>query len=163
MWIELPWPENLENTCMWHTETLHSCFNLIKSHQQSILWSLPLVIKPATTECRAKTLQLNPQSTLHICVAKSTSHGNCVASVFVCLTKVFARFSGHGKSIHNIISQLKKENVHANMKYSNPNICIFMQFIFGYRDCIWFGTWLKFLVRICIFLLESWSNIFSGL
>ena len=28
---ELPWPENLANTCTWHTETLDSCFNLISS------------------------------------------------------------------------------------------------------------------------------------
>ena len=29
LWIELPWPENLPNTCVRHTETLDSCFNLI--------------------------------------------------------------------------------------------------------------------------------------
>ena len=38
-WIELPQPENLGNTCAWRTETLDSCFDLIKSHQQRIRWS----------------------------------------------------------------------------------------------------------------------------
>ena len=32
LWIELPQPENPANTCMWHTETLDSCFDLIRSH-----------------------------------------------------------------------------------------------------------------------------------
>ena len=58
-WIELPRPENPANTCMWHTETLDSCFDLIRSHQQCILWSPPLEIQAATTECRAKTLPLS--------------------------------------------------------------------------------------------------------
>ena len=35
LWIELPWPENPANTCAWHTETLGSCFDLIRSHQLS--------------------------------------------------------------------------------------------------------------------------------
>ena len=34
LWIELPWPENLANTYTRHTETLDSCFNLIRFHQQ---------------------------------------------------------------------------------------------------------------------------------
>ena len=36
MWIELPWPENPENICTWHTETLDSWFDLIRSYQQCI-------------------------------------------------------------------------------------------------------------------------------
>ena len=35
---------------LWHTETLDSCFNLIRSHQQDTPCSLPLEIEPATTE-----------------------------------------------------------------------------------------------------------------
>ena len=34
-----------------------------------------------------------------------------LSSVSVCRTQVFAGFSGHGNSIHNIISLLKKKNV----------------------------------------------------
>ena len=56
LWIELPWPENMASTYTWHTERLDSCFNLIRSHQQCILWSLPREIKSATTDCRAETL-----------------------------------------------------------------------------------------------------------
>ena len=44
---------------------LVSCFDLIRSHQQCILWSPPLEIEPATTDCRAETLQLSKQSILH--------------------------------------------------------------------------------------------------
>ena len=33
--------------------TLNSCFDLIGSHQQCILWSPPLEIKPTTAECRS--------------------------------------------------------------------------------------------------------------
>ena len=35
-WIELPWPENPANTYARHTETLGSCFDLLRSHQQCI-------------------------------------------------------------------------------------------------------------------------------
>ena len=35
--IELPQPENTENTCTRHTETLDSCFDLFMSHPQRIL------------------------------------------------------------------------------------------------------------------------------
>ena len=45
LWIEIPWPENLVNTYARHMETLDSCFKLIRSHQQCILWSPPLKIK----------------------------------------------------------------------------------------------------------------------
>ena len=99
-WIELPWPENPANTYARHTETLDSCFDLIRSHQQCILWSPPLEIKPATTDFRAETLQLSYQYLSHTSDAKLTRHGNC------------AGFSGHGNSIHNITPQLKKENIH---------------------------------------------------
>ena len=46
--------------------TLYSCFDLIWSHQQCILWSPPLEIEPATTECKAETLSLGHRSMLHI-------------------------------------------------------------------------------------------------
>ena len=116
--IELPWPENPANTCARHIETLDSCFDLIRSHQQCILWSPPLEIEPATTECRAKTLPLSHKSTSHTDDTESTSHGNqCwwdpisskqLSSVSVCRTQVLAGFSGYGNSIHNIIPLLKK-------------------------------------------------------
>ena len=41
---KLPWPENPTNTYTRHTETLSKCFDLIRSHQQCILWSPPLEI-----------------------------------------------------------------------------------------------------------------------
>ena len=59
LWTELPWPENLVNTCVRHTETLDSYFDLIRPHQQCIPLSPPLEIKPVTIECRAKTLPLS--------------------------------------------------------------------------------------------------------
>ena len=80
LWIELPQPKNPANTCVWHMETLDGCFDLIKSHQQCIPWSPPLEIKPATTECRAETLQLSHQSTSYTSDAQPTSHGNCTAN-----------------------------------------------------------------------------------
>ena len=55
LWIELLWPENPTNTSAWYTETLDSCFSLMRSHQQYIPRSQPLEIESATTECRAKT------------------------------------------------------------------------------------------------------------
>ena len=45
--------------CVRHTEPLDCCFDLIRSHQQYILCSLPLETEPATTGCRTKTLPLN--------------------------------------------------------------------------------------------------------
>ena len=72
--------ENSANTYTRHTETLDSYFDLIRSYQQCILWSPPLEIKPVTTDCRAETLQLSQQFTLHTSDAKLTSHGNCVAN-----------------------------------------------------------------------------------
>ena len=65
LWIELPWPENTPNTYARDTETLDSCFDLIRSHQQCILQSPPLEIEPATTDCSAETLQLSHQFTSH--------------------------------------------------------------------------------------------------
>ena len=52
LWIELSWPENSANNCVWHTEPLNSCFDLIRPHylvslvcdlakfRLLILWSL---------------------------------------------------------------------------------------------------------------------------
>ena len=77
LWNELLWPENPVYTCMQLTETLDCCFDLIRSHQQCIPWSLPLEIEPATRECRAETLPMSPQSTLYTSDTKLTSHGNC--------------------------------------------------------------------------------------
>ena len=37
LWIELPWPENPANTYMQHKETLDSCFDLIRSHQHTVI------------------------------------------------------------------------------------------------------------------------------
>ena len=39
LWIELPRTENPVTTCARHTETLDSCFDLFRSHQQCIPWS----------------------------------------------------------------------------------------------------------------------------
>ena len=50
--MELPWPENPPNTYARHTEPLDCCFDLIRSHQQCILWYQPLEIDPVTTEAR---------------------------------------------------------------------------------------------------------------
>ena len=61
LWIELPWMENPANTYTRHTETLESCFDLIRSHQQGIPWFPPQETKPATTDWRAETLQLSHQ------------------------------------------------------------------------------------------------------
>ena len=58
------------NTCAQHTETLESCFDLIRSYQQCIPWSPTLEIEPTTRECRAETLPLSRQFTLHTCDAK---------------------------------------------------------------------------------------------
>ena len=81
LWIELTWVENPANTWAQHSETLDSSFDFIRSHQHIYIpWSHSLEIEPATTECRAKTLPLNHQSTSHISDAKSTSHGNCAAN-----------------------------------------------------------------------------------
>ena len=77
---ELPWPENAANTCTWHTETLDSCFDLIRSHQQYIPWSPPLEIEPTTTECKAETLSLIHQPTSHTSGPKLTSHVNYIAN-----------------------------------------------------------------------------------
>ena len=41
--------------------------------------------------------------------------GKQLSSVSICRVQVFAGFSGHGNSIHNISPLLKKENVHLYM------------------------------------------------
>ena len=63
--IELPWPEKPANTCVRHTETLDSCFDLIRSSQQCVPWSPPLDTKRETTGCRFKTLSLRRKFTWH--------------------------------------------------------------------------------------------------
>ena len=101
LWIELPWPENPVNIYIRHTETLDSCFNFIRTHQQCIPWSPLLEIESVTTDCSAKTLQLSHQFISHTSDTKLTSHSNmsCVG---------VTGFSGQGNSIHNIIPLLKK-------------------------------------------------------
>ena len=54
LWIELPWPENLPNTYARHTETLDSCFDLMRFYQQSIPWPSPL---DCWLSCRVSALQ----------------------------------------------------------------------------------------------------------
>ena len=54
-----------------HIETLDSCFDLIRSHQQCISWSPPLEIEPTTAEYKAETLPLGHQPTPHANDAKS--------------------------------------------------------------------------------------------
>ena len=56
LWIELPWPENPANIYARRMETLDSCFDLIRSLQQCIPWSLLL---DRTSDHRAKTLPLS--------------------------------------------------------------------------------------------------------
>ena len=101
LWIELPWPENPANTCAWHTVTLDSGFDLIRSHQQCIPWSPPLEIEPATTECRAETLM----------VWWDLIRSKQLSSVSVCHAQVFAGFSGHANSIPQFKKKIE-ENVH---------------------------------------------------
>ena len=96
LWIELQWPENPANTYAQHTETLNSCFDLIRSLQQCISWSPPLEIKPSTTEYRAETLPLSHQPILHTSDAKLTSHGNCSQLTWMCLTSyICTLYRGH--------------------------------------------------------------------
>ena len=136
--IELLQPENLANTWAWYTETVDSCFDLIRSHQQCIRWSPLMEIEPATTKCRAETQPLShcPHRTqLHSVVARliSSSEGHCVycwwdlmmskhlSSVFVC----HAGFSDRGNSIHDIISWLKMKNIHF-IGLSWSTFCVFL-------------------------------------
>ena len=79
--IELQWPENLANIYAWHTETLDSCFDLIRSQQQCILWPPPPEIEPATTDCRAEILQLSQQFISHTNNTKLTKHGSISSGV----------------------------------------------------------------------------------
>ena len=51
--------------CKQHTEPRDSFLDLIRSHQQCMLWSPPLEIEPEITECKAKTLPLSYGSTSH--------------------------------------------------------------------------------------------------
>ena len=88
LWIELPWPENPANTYARRTETLNNCFDLIRSHQQCISWSPPRWIGPATTDCRADTLQQSQQSISHTSDVKLSSRGNCAANQPECVLQV---------------------------------------------------------------------------
>ena len=97
--IQLQWSENLANTCMWHTEPLDSCFDLIRSHQQCIPWSLSLEIEPATTECRAKTLPLSHLFTLHTNIAKLTSH----KKIYIHLIHLQSNFSNQFYFLKSIL------------------------------------------------------------
>ena len=54
LWIELPRPENPPNTYAQYTETLNSCFDLIRSHQQCTPWS---PISDDTLQCRNSTTE----------------------------------------------------------------------------------------------------------
>ena len=62
-WIELPYPKNPANTCTWYTETLDSCFDLIKYHQQCIPWSLLLHQQPQKAEPKLYHWTNNPHCT----------------------------------------------------------------------------------------------------
>ena len=57
LWIELQWPKSPAHIYVRNTETLDSCFDFIRSHQQCITWSPPLQIEPASKNSRADTLQ----------------------------------------------------------------------------------------------------------
>ena len=73
MWIELPWPENPVNTYAWHTETLDSCFYLIRSQS-----SVSTVISTTGDQSSDHRLQSRNSTTvpsIHI-AHKLTSHGN---------------------------------------------------------------------------------------
>ena len=63
MGIELPWPENLANTCACHTETMDNCSDLIRAHQQYTPWSPPLEIEPTTTEPKLYHWVISPHHT----------------------------------------------------------------------------------------------------
>ena len=66
------------NIINWITKTRKSGKQLCMTYGttgQSILWSPPLEIKPATTDCRGKTLPLCYWSKSHTYDAKLTSHG----------------------------------------------------------------------------------------
>ena len=98
LWLELIWSENPENTYVQHTETLDSCFDLIRSHQQCITWSPPLEIEPATTDSRAEIPQLSHQFISHTSDPKLTSHGNCSGQLTWMRLASYIRtlYKGHG-------------------------------------------------------------------
>ena len=96
--MELARPENLVNVCARHTKTLDGCFDLIKSQQQRIPWSSPLEIEPATTKCPKG--HVFPGG-LEIRIRLKGK------DIDVCRVQVFAGFSDHGNSIHNIIPLFK--------------------------------------------------------
>ena len=77
-WINMT--RKFNKYCAWHTKTLDSCFDLIRSHQLCITYSPTLEIEPTTTECRIETLLLNYWSTSYTSVAKLLFHGKFAAS-----------------------------------------------------------------------------------
>ena len=62
LWIELP--ENPANTYARHTETLDTCFNLIRPHHQSIPWFPPLGDR--TSDHRLPCWNSTAEPTVHI-------------------------------------------------------------------------------------------------
>ena len=138
LWIELPWSENPANTYAQYTETLDSCFDLIRSHQQC-----NTVISTSGDQTSDHRWQSRNSTTKrHLCVI--WTDGSVVEfwlcnlwllvwspevdimvyhcwwnlmrlkqlfSVSICCALEFTRFSGHANSIYNIIPLLKKKNV----------------------------------------------------
>ena len=60
--------------------TRDSRFDLTRSQQQCIPWSLPLEMELANTETRAETLRLGYRSTSHTSDDKLTIHGKCTTT-----------------------------------------------------------------------------------
>ena len=106
LWIEISRLENPANTCAW----LDCFFGLIRSHQ-SILWSRPLGIEPATTEPKHNHWAHNPHCTqvipnqLVMVIARPINlNVSC---------KLHPYSLQRTRPIHNIIPLLKKkETVH---------------------------------------------------
>ena len=99
-WIELPWPENSANTYARLTETLDSCFDLIRSRQQCIPWSPPLEIEPVTTDCRLYNWAINPYRTQMtpkqlVMVTACPNSLNCLASYIRTLCRGDGQIQSH--------------------------------------------------------------------
>ena len=60
--------------------TLNSCFERIRSHQQSVPLSPPQDIEPGTTDCRAETLPPSQRISPQPSDAKFTSHRKCATT-----------------------------------------------------------------------------------
>ena len=105
LWIELPWLENPVNTYIWHTETLDTCFDLIRSHQLYI----PMISTTGywTSDHRVLALQSVVAGGDHsIHCWWDLIRSKQLFSVSVCCAWVFAGFSGHGNSIHCHVQDL---------------------------------------------------------